>query len=377
MAGAPCGASGPATGPGATSPATTQAVEEYPQAALGEYPRAALAGPDGAGGALNAKVYLPDAARGFYRGSRFDWSGIVAEVRWNGHVFFGPIHERHDPLRHDGAQGTPEEFGMDSPLGYDEAGAGPPGPWAGGAGETFVKIGVGELRRPDDGKYAFNRSYEIARAGEWKVRAERSAITFEQDFAGPRGWAYRYVKVVALAGPNGAGDGPRMTIRRALKNTGGKAIRTDHYGHNFVAIDGEASLGPGWRVEFPFELQTESFKDRGVSRIEGRSLVFTGELGKGQSVFAVLKGFQKAEDARARVVSAKSGAAVTIRLDRAPAKMVVYALNPALCPEMFVAIDLEPGKEMEWTTTYEFGAGGMIEEWRMTKPGPATARRGE
>ena len=40
-------------------------------------------------GVLRAKVYLPDAEKGFYRGTRFDWAGVMgslelqgAQLRW-------------------------------------------------------------------------------------------------------------------------------------------------------------------------------------------------------------------------------------------------------------------------------------------------------
>jgi hypothetical protein len=41
-------------------------------------------------------VTLPDAQKGFYRGTRYDWSGIVTSLEWGGHVFFGPFFERID-----------------------------------------------------------------------------------------------------------------------------------------------------------------------------------------------------------------------------------------------------------------------------------------
>jgi hypothetical protein len=30
---------------------------------------------------LKMTVYLPDAEKGFYRGTRFDWSGVIGPVR--------------------------------------------------------------------------------------------------------------------------------------------------------------------------------------------------------------------------------------------------------------------------------------------------------
>ena len=40
---------------------------------------------------LKATVYLPDAEKGFYRGTRFDWSGMVAQAEYKGHTFFGEL----------------------------------------------------------------------------------------------------------------------------------------------------------------------------------------------------------------------------------------------------------------------------------------------
>src|SRR2546421_200919 len=67
---------------------------------------------------LRAQLYLPDAQSGYYQGTRFDWSGVIASLEWNGHSFFGQWFPRYDPKLHDAITGPVEEF---SGLGYDEA----------------------------------------------------------------------------------------------------------------------------------------------------------------------------------------------------------------------------------------------------------------
>ncbi len=100
---------------------------------------------------MRVKLYLPDATNGFYRGTRFDWSGVVADLQYAGHSYYGPWFTQTDPKVSDfvyrGAEivagpcsaitGPVEEF---TALGYDEA----------KPGGTFLKIGVGMLRKPDD-----------------------------------------------------------------------------------------------------------------------------------------------------------------------------------------------------------------------------------
>ncbi|SOD95221.1 hypothetical protein [Spirosoma fluviale] len=36
-------------------------------------------------GVIHAKVYLPDSAKGYYQGVRFDWSGVMASLTFSGH----------------------------------------------------------------------------------------------------------------------------------------------------------------------------------------------------------------------------------------------------------------------------------------------------
>src|SRR5271157_4115264 len=89
-------------------------------------------------GELRVKLYLPDARQGYYRGTRFDWSGVIASLEYKGHNYYGPWFDRVDPKEHDftyqGAEiiaqpypgiGPVEEFQTNqSALGWDEAKAG-------------------------------------------------------------------------------------------------------------------------------------------------------------------------------------------------------------------------------------------------------------
>src|SRR5207253_10486555 len=105
---------------------------------------------------LTLTVLLPDAQTGFYRGTRFDWSGVVETARVNGHTLFGYWKDTHDPTNHDDVPGTAEEFGTvnspgGGPLHYRDA----------RPGETFLKIGVGELEKVEEPRYNFTRRYRL------------------------------------------------------------------------------------------------------------------------------------------------------------------------------------------------------------------------
>src|SRR6516162_2458988 len=62
---------------------------------------------------LKVILYLPDAQKGYYRGTRFDWSGLISKVEFGRHSFFCEFKQEHDPLNHDDICGTAEEFGIE------------------------------------------------------------------------------------------------------------------------------------------------------------------------------------------------------------------------------------------------------------------------
>src|SRR5882724_5581077 len=102
-------------------------------------------------GVLKAKLYLPDTEQGYYRATRFDWAGVVASLEYKGHNFFGLWFEKYDPNIHDAITGPVEEFLTEGKgLGYDEA----------KTGESFVKIGVGAIRKPDEPRFRQFSTYE-------------------------------------------------------------------------------------------------------------------------------------------------------------------------------------------------------------------------
>src|SRR5262245_55978910 len=73
-------------------------------------------------GRIRAKLYLPSAESGYYRGTRFDWSGSIYSLTWNGHEYFGQWFEKYDPKLHDAITGPVEEFLTgDSSVGYQDA----------------------------------------------------------------------------------------------------------------------------------------------------------------------------------------------------------------------------------------------------------------
>ena len=302
--------------------------------AAAEFPQAKISN-----SAIHAKLYLPDARQGYYRGTRFDWSGVVARLGWNGHSYFQEWVEKHDPKLHDSISGPVEEFLTgDAALGYEEA----------KPGELFVKIGVGALRKPNEPSYSSFTAYEIVNSGKWATKKGSDWIEFVHEFPDTSGYAYIYRKKVRLEKGK-----PLLVLEHALRNTGRKVIETSVYNHNFFIIDGQPS-GPDFVVKFPFDLHaTQDLK--GLAETRGKELVYLQELPKGQSVYTRLEGFgTSVADYDIRVENHKTGAGVRQFGDHPLSKLAFWSNPKLVCPEPFVNMRIEPGKESTWRISYEF-----------------------
>ncbi len=303
-------------------------------AAAADFPEAEISN-----GQIHAKLRLPDARRGYYRGTRFDWSGVMASLQYKGHEYFGQWFEKYDPNLHDAIMGPVEEFlTNEAGLGYDEA----------KVGGTFVRIGVGAARKPEEPQYQRFHTYEIVDYGKWSVHKAADHVTFEHKLADASGYGYMYRKTVRLT----AGK-PELVLEHSLRNTGRKTIETAVYDHNFFVIDGMPT-GPEVTVKFPFALEaTQDLK--GMAAVEARDLVYKRDLEKGESVFTELKGFgTTASDYDIRIENRKAGAGVHIVGDRPLAKVVFWSIRTTVCPEPYIQMKIAPGESAAWKISYEF-----------------------
>lgn len=288
------------------------------------------------GGGLTATVYLPDARGGYYRGTRFDWSGVVASLRWRNHEFFGPWFTRHDPLGHDGITGPVEEFQAgDSSVGYDEA----------PVGGTFLRIGVGHVRKPQEAAFRRFGTYEIVDPGAWTIEKGADSITFVHRLAEREGYAYEYRKTLRLGRDS-------LVIEHALRNTGRKPIVTAVYNHNFFTIDGR-TIGPSVSVRLPFT-PTPTQPLGPLAALDGATLRFTRDLARGQHVFTEFTGLDAATPYDFRLEQAASGVGVRMRADRPLTKLVFWSASTTACPEPYIDASAAPGATSTWTLTYDF-----------------------
>lgn len=290
---------------------------------------------------MSATVLLPDTQNGYYRGSRFDWSGLVGCLAVNGHTFFGEWFSRYDPLISDAVVGPAEEFRHPtSEIGYDEA----------KPGDLFLKIGVGMLRRVDAKPYFFGTSYPIVDGGTWTVKTSERSVTFRQELHSTLGYAYVYEKTLTLDGGTNT-----LILSHTLRNVGSKPLDTAVYNHDFFMLDGQP-IGPGMELRLPFApVPDKPFP--ASAEIDGKTIRVIAPLEPRRGLGAYITGYSdEVSDFDFTFEDKPHSLSVRETADAPLAKMYLWATPKTFCPEGYIAIHVAPGGTQHWTLRYQFTA---------------------
>jgi hypothetical protein len=270
-----------------------------------------------------------------YRGTRFDWTALIVEVELDGRHRFCTSESQQQGAG-SGGLGLCNEFGLERPLGYDEA----------APGEQFPKLGIGLLTRLDGAACDHMRSYPLE---PFAMACERTAqgARWTVEPRACRGYAVRLRKELEVAGA-------RISLSYRLDNLGQRAIRTSEYNHNFIAIDGHA-IGPDYHLatSAPIAALPGAF---GVA-INERGFSWGGEVSAARPFSARCLSAPGASGGFAWTLShLPSGVAVSESIDRQPALIGLWGMAHVVSPELFVDIDVAPGTSMEWRRDYRFSA---------------------
>jgi hypothetical protein len=286
-------------------------------------------------GLVTAILYLPDAERGYYRATRFDWSGAIADLKAGGHTYFGRWFDGYDPKKHDAISGPVHEY-VDG-QGFDAA----------AIGGTFIKIGVGVLRKPAEPIRGFP-TLEIVDGGKWSTRVRKDAVDFMHEVSDPSsGYGYRYTKTVALTPGK-----MQLTLTHRIESTGRNPIDSEMYDHNFFVLDGQGS-GPDVEVRFPFELEAFNVTGENAMKVSGKQLNYAKTIER--SARMQLKGFgPTSADYDIRVENKRTGAGVRITADKPLSDFVFWTSPRTTCPEAYIHVHADRGRPMGWKITYDF-----------------------
>lgn len=283
---------------------------------------------------VSAVVCPPDAACGYYRGTRFDWSGVVRDLRCRGHRYIAPWQSRHDPLRHDGLTGPVDEF---SPIGYEQA----------RPGEEFLKIGVGTLRRYSKDPYDRFRLHEIVNPGVRETVAARDCIEFRHRLLSDD-YGYDYRKRVLLT------PDPGLRIEYTLKNLGPAILSGYVYNHNFFTLD-RMVTGPETEIRFPFHPAGTWRESYDCVALTENGIRFNRELRRGEVVF--MGDLHSPEPATRKyefsIRNLRTGAGIRVSGSGSLSHMVFWACPNVACIEPYTSFQVFPGETGAWQIGYE------------------------
>ena len=309
-------------------------------------------------GSTRLVVADPRAAAPYYRGTRFDRTGIILSLEAGGHRFVQPWQRHYDPFSHDAVSGPAEEF---LPL-FPDAG--------------IVKIGVGLLR--DDGEpYDRFKLYDILDPGRMTVMLEqpgqgRSADAVgeafpERDISGFRNCAadgpcskavfrhtlsgcYDYEKTVEIPAEG------RLCLTHTLRNDGSAPLDTYVYCHNFFILDG-APTGRATRFEFPFRPVGDWRAPYDSVRLTNRGIAFDRDLAPTETVFMGNLRPECGAGYRFTLRNEDNGLRIEAACDQPMEYAVFWSNSDVSCLEPYLPIHLDPGQTARWALDYPFLSG--------------------
>lgn len=240
-------------------------------------------------GELSVTVYLPrslssDGEQVFYESTRFDHSSMIGSIRRKKsrssaaesrtprvHEVYGANLWRspHNPFWPESGVGLASEFGVgddgdfctyrcgwygvnnvtNGVLGYQEA----------RHGETFLKIGVGELVKGTcqscdiTDVYRFNSPYQFASLPLWSMNQPSVDRLILEHEAHLKTFGYRLRKEILLAGDT-------LLVTTTLTNLGVQPFATAWYSHHFFNCD-DTPIGPGYEVNLDLEQRGDKLYD--------------------------------------------------------------------------------------------------------------------
>lgn len=251
---------------------------------------------------LSVTVYLPagipwDTDDIFYRSSRFEHGSMIGSIQRTTRevvISLSPngVYEKreietktelygtelwrtpHNPYWPESGVGLASEFGVGDDgancdlrcgwdgvddvtnglLGYKEA----------ALGESFLKIGVGELIKGGcpacdfTGDYKFNSPYQFAKEPVWTMTQIGDNTVVLQHEQKLNRYGYRLQKTISL-------QDNVLTVTSSLTNLGVDAFRTAWYSHHFFNCNAEP-VGPEYSVNLDLkESKPQMFEEPGLS----------------------------------------------------------------------------------------------------------------
>ena len=279
------------------------------------------------------EIYV-DAPSENYNCTRFDWTGKISKVRFQ-NISVTTVENTNLINTACFGKGFYNEFGIDTPLGFNET----------AIGGWFHKIGVGLLKKENE-QYLFHKKYAVKPA-KFSVSTEANAVIIHCTSEAVNGYSYKLTKEIKL-------NSSSFTIKYTLHNTGEKEIVTDEYVHNFMATD-NALKEKEYALEFPLKLDPPLF-DETVNTEQkvaiGSNRITFKDTPKEQFFFSNLSG-GKHKNAAWTLLNSKTNIGIQEIGNFKTDKINLWGWGHVISPELFFKINIKAGESSEWSRSFE------------------------
>lgn len=266
--------------------------------------------------------------------TRFDRAGFVTQVTLDDKHQF--CTREPDNLSHpcSGGYGLCSEFRCNEPV--QEA----------LMGGQFPKFGVGLLTKTLEGRYVFHHKYPCEPFAV-SFEATESSVVFDTAPRECLGYALHATKRVDVAAN-------QLLMTMTVENVGARPIAFGEYCHNFVTID-RLPLGPDCYLSMPVALQD------GKAAQSGEAL-----MGKGHGVgfccysnaasMFIMHSSEVISPARFswKLTHRGTTASISETVSLLPARIMVWAIDHIISPEIVCNLEAAPGESVTWTRCWTF-----------------------
>jgi len=374
-------------------------------------------------GDLSVVIYLPPNVktdeRAYYQSSRFDWGSMIGNIVRSStnpntgvkesHVLYGINQWRlpHDPYWAESGVGLASEFGVGTDgsfcnfmCGWDQVNEvtnGILGYTKARSGESFLKIGVGELIKGSCNScdsaedYKFNSPYQFAKSPVWTLQTDQidnsnTIVLSHQAVLDDRPYGYKVERHITL-------NDDQLLVKTFLSNLGSQAFSTAWYSSHLFSCDAHpvaygysldldlASSGGAydepttWSWSTPLadyaKVYMHNNTDHGGGRVrhskhnddDGTRTSVRVDIQQGIEAYVQINAlFSKAEQSKGEFTV--RGCNTKIResipeVGDATSGISMYAYNlyvesGSLSPEPQILLHLEPGQTTSWTQQLDF-----------------------
>lgn len=286
---------------------------------------------------LVVEIMDPRCQHRYNTGTRFTPVAAILRVKHRGlEYLYNPLQPGHPDKQ---VAGLMAEFDIYTP-------SGPPGFAEAKEGDSFLKVGVGFLRRTQSCKkgYKFWPTYPVTELAETRVNWGKDRAEFTQSISGENGFGYYLQADVRL-------DHNVINITWVLKNIGSRTIRTIQYTHNCTRF-GSKPVGDGYRIELPYMLSGNNIP--GAINVEGRTLRVIRQLDNPLNISPSPASDLFSDSNTITVKDDNTGGVLEYSINSVNTKLAVHMSADYICPEQFLDITLNPGESQKWVRKYLF-----------------------